>query len=274
MGTHRCSVRTVLVYVSCVCRQFYLAVSAGRKQQQITEQLLMNHFIFTAVNHQLPHLLTQNTQKFLTENNRTHIILLFDVHKMSWEDFRRCVVKLTSCWSRTRSMSNALMCCFFPWSCIRKEDILESPFHWLSETDNRRPCCAFLTHPVFHGLLDKSEAFPAWVKLLLVSASEKHEVTDDLSSHRRTRQTDKGHCETFAGLPQGRIITFHTWVIEKSKRLDTLMMTKSDFVSSSECSKMWSGLGKSPKALIVRHSDIRNKVRSLGLEWSGVKVLT
>lgn len=208
MGTHRCRIRIVLVYMSCVCRQFYLAVSAGRKQQQITEQLLMNHFIFTAVNHQLPHLLTQNTQKVLTENNRIRIILCA---QDAQED-----VLLTSCWSRTRSMSNALMCCFFPWSCIRKDDILESPFHWLSETDNnRRPCCAFLTHPVFHGLLDKSEAFPAWVKLLLVSASEKHEVTDDLSSHRQTRQTDKGHCETFAGLPQGIIITFHTWVIEK-----------------------------------------------------------
>lgn len=59
----------VLVNVSCVCCQFHLAVSAGRKQQQITEQLLVNHFIFTALNHQLPHLLTQNTQKVLTENN-------------------------------------------------------------------------------------------------------------------------------------------------------------------------------------------------------------
>lgn len=65
----------VLVYVSCVCRRFYLAVSAGRKQQQITEQLLMNHFIFTAIDHQLPHLLTHNTQKVLTENNRIHITL-------------------------------------------------------------------------------------------------------------------------------------------------------------------------------------------------------
>lgn len=37
----------------------YLAVSAGGEQQQITEQLLMNHFIFTALDHQLPHLLAQ-----------------------------------------------------------------------------------------------------------------------------------------------------------------------------------------------------------------------
>lgn len=60
--------------MSCVCCQFHLAVSAGRKQQQIAEQLLVNHFIFTALNHQLPHLLTQNTQKVLTENNRIRCI--------------------------------------------------------------------------------------------------------------------------------------------------------------------------------------------------------
>lgn len=54
------------------------------------------------------------------------------------------------------------------------------------------------------------------------------------------RQTEKWGCETFAGLLQDRIITLLTQIIEKSQGLDTLMMTKSDFVSSSECSKMWS----------------------------------
>lgn len=36
------------------------------------------------------------------------------------------------------------------------------------------------THPVLHGLLDEREALPARVELLLVRASEKHEVADDL----------------------------------------------------------------------------------------------
>ena len=54
-------------------------------------------------------------------------------------------VKLTSCWSRTRSMSSALMCCFFPWSCRRRDDKLDkSPCNWLTKNDNnRRPCWTF-----------------------------------------------------------------------------------------------------------------------------------
>lgn len=67
-GNNRCSDATVPIHVSCACCHFYLAVGAGREQQQIAEQLLMNHFIFTALHHQLPHLLTQNTQRALAEN--------------------------------------------------------------------------------------------------------------------------------------------------------------------------------------------------------------
>lgn len=203
MGTNRCSDWIFLVNFSCELCQFYLAVSAGRKQQQITEQLLMNHFIFTAINDQLPHLLTQKynfqilyKRQLLTENNRIHFILCAcDYSDICDPAQSECVVKLTSCWSKTRSMSSALMCCFFPWSCRRKGRILKLLYKRLIETDNNQwPCCAFSTHPVFHGLLDKSEAFPAWVKLLLVSASEKHEVTDDLQSDRQTKGAVRPPC--------------------------------------------------------------------------------
>lgn len=93
------------------------------------------------------------------------------------------------------------------------------------------------THPVFHGLLDESEALPARVKLLLVSAAEKHEVTDDLQSdaHRQ-----KGAVRPSAGPAAGRNNNIPRMNNRKTVGGGprTLMMTKSDFVSSSECSKM------------------------------------
>lgn len=66
---------------------------------------------------------------------------------------------------------------------LRKRRGLCHPVSVLIERDSSK--LQLQTHPVFHGLLDKSEAFPAWVKLLLVSATEKHEVTDNLQSHKQ-----------------------------------------------------------------------------------------
>lgn len=50
---------------------FYLAIRAGRKQQQITEQILMNHFIFTPLHNHLSHLFTQKYNLHL--NSRLHV---------------------------------------------------------------------------------------------------------------------------------------------------------------------------------------------------------
>lgn len=38
----------------------HLAVGAGAEQQQVAQQLLMNHLVLGALPHQLPHLLTQH----------------------------------------------------------------------------------------------------------------------------------------------------------------------------------------------------------------------
>lgn len=110
----------------CVCRYMYLAVSAGRKQQQITEQVLVNHFIFETFNHQLPHLFKkiQTQQQALSEGDTDFIMCASALSaKLALNEW---VFRPTSCWSKTRSMSRDLMCCFFPWSCVRENIRLKS----------------------------------------------------------------------------------------------------------------------------------------------------
>lgn len=147
-----------------------------------------------------------------------------------------CVFKHTSCWSNTRSMSSALMCCLFPWSCLKKYDMLNLPYCWWQSVALLHFC--------------NSPCFPwtSWQEWSFSSASQTLfcEYLGKTWGHWWSiiGQTQKGHCQSLGVTLQGRIITFHTWIIEKSQELGTLMMTKSDFVSSSECSRMWSGLGQ------------------------------
>lgn len=129
----------------------------------------------------------------------------------------------------------------------------------LKNDNNRQPCCAFPPLTLF------SIDFLTRVKLFQRESNSFLWVPrKNMRSLMICSQTDRQKlCETFTGLPQDRIITFHAWITERSRGLDTLMMTKSDLVSSSECSKMWSGLGKSAYGLTVHHNHIPNKARSL-----------
>lgn len=244
----------------------YLAVGAGRKQQQITKQLLMNHFIFAALSHQLPHLCTHKhslqvlpKKQLVTENDKFHLMCTCSVR-----------VKPTSCWSKTRSISRALMCCFFPWSCRRRGNLLKSPDNWHTETDNNQRPCAFLS-PCFPWTSWREWSFSS------VSQTPSCVCLGKTWGHwwSAVRRTEKWCRETFAGLPQDRIITFLRLIIEESQGLDTLMMTKSDFVSSSLCSKMWSEWEKSGYGLIVHYrvkrksSEVKIFTHVVAVSWFG-----
>lgn len=120
-------------------------------------------------------------------------------------------IKQTSCWSKIRSMSRALMCCFFPRSCKSKKAKYWNHLVNDSLKQTTSKFVYFSNSPCFPWTSWREWSFSS------VSQTPSSECLGKTWGHwwSAVRQTDKGCCETFAGLLQDKLTTFH---IKNKKR--------------------------------------------------------